>query len=300
MVTEAARPVPYWKPGYSEFAVSADGELVADRVAEDRVSLHRLPGLEALVQVTIPAVTKQDHKHFFDGDNRLVTVVGHEVDWWDPVTGQRVAHLDLAQLGYAERDEDVSVARHPDTSRITLVVWGRPDVRVLDIRTGEQVEAIPVGEDVIAAQFQNGSPYLAILRRGGVVELWDIEAQRRVLGPLRSLGSVDFPEASVVTQFLDEPGEYLQADAGLIQVWRAGSAAPVLSLELGEGRYVHSSSSDGRVLIYQDKAGSGGLLRLDPQIWQKDLCEVVGRRGFTEEERASLPASAPEDPLCPP
>lgn len=167
-------------------------------------------------------MTRQDHDHFLDGDNRLVTVVGHEVDWWDPVTGERVAHLDLAQLGHAERDEKVFVASHPDTSRITLVVWGRPDVRVLDIRTGAQVEAIPVGEDVIAATFQNGSPYLAILRRGAAVELWDIEAQRRMLGPLRSLGSTSSPDAQVVTRFLDEPGEYLQADAGLIQVWRAG------------------------------------------------------------------------------
>ncbi len=40
------------------------------------------------------------------------------------------------------------------------------------------------------------------------------------------------------------------------------------------------------------------MLRLEPAVWRQEICSVIGRREFDDDERAGLPPSTPDQPLC--
>ncbi|MEU3778179.1 hypothetical protein AB0F11_34275 [Streptomyces sp. NPDC032472] len=89
--------------------------------------------------------------------------------------------------------------------------------------------------------------------------------------------------------------------------WLAGALILALIAELGtflvqQSRVSAQQAAEGRsrtLAIQSDeltKTVSGGrlqLFRLDPALWERRLCKVLGR-GLTADERGSLPAE-----LCP-
>jgi len=304
-VATVRRPAPYWPSGPASLAVNSYDTLVADRVAADRVVVRRTPGLEPVREITTPPVpprssvdggeAERTSAMFFDRSDRLVTVVGHQVDRWDVSSGERLAHLDLVELGHATPDQIVRLAATPEPDKLGLVIEGWPDVTMLDARTGQRVGRIPVGADIKVALFHGRSPYVLIVRSGGAVELWDSDDERPVLGSL-----VAASEFGRQVGLLDEPGHFVVTDPGQYRIWDAGSPGPELSVQLDELQTISSVSGDGRIVIL--RGGSGmfvGVLRLEPAVWREEVCSVIGRRYLTDDERAGLPSSTPDQPLCP-
>lgn len=41
-----------------------------------------------------------------------------------------------------------------------------------------------------------------------------------------------------------------------------------------------------------------GVLRLEPAVRRQGICSVIGCREFDDDERAGLPPSTPDQPLC--
>jgi hypothetical protein len=106
--------------------------------------------------------------------------------------------------------------------------------------------------------------------------------------------------------FLDDKGRFLLAANNVVQIYQIGQHSYVDSYDFG--RPFHSSSTapysfvdvsvDGRTVLYADENGVGGPLALDPAAWQRRLCDVIGYREFTADERNSLPVVVPAHPLC--
>ena len=301
----AARPAPYWRSGPASLAVDADDGLIADRVAADRVAVRRLPSLDLVREITTPPVPPADlegdgapqtYSMFFDRSGRLITVVGPQVDVWDVQSGARRAHLDLVALGHATPEEIVQLGAGHDPDRLGLVVEGRPDVRFLDVVSGRQVATVPVGDDVDAALFHGSSSQLLIVRSGGAVEMWDTEERRRVLGPL--VADADFGRQ---VGMLDGPGRFVVSDYGQYRIWKVGAPDPELAVRLGESHRVSAASGgDGRTVLYRGVGNDYvGVLQLEPAAWRDPICSVIGRRAFSDDERAGLPPSTSDEPLCP-
>lgn len=299
-LARAPRPAPFWPTEPSDLICNVGCSLVADRVSAERIALRRLPGLELVREVTTPPVPSQlesevaqrAHGMFFLAD-RLISVVGHQVDVWDVASGDRVGQLDLVELGYATQEQIVRLGAGPKPDQLGLIVEGRPDVRVLDIYRGQQVATVPVGTDAEVALFRGSSSLILIVRNGGAVEVWDRERGRRVFGPLAA--EKDFGRR---IRFLDEPGRFVVSDYGRYQTWDVGSARPRLQLQLGELQRITSVSGDGRIGLYYGSQAYIGVLNLSPSGWRDHLCSVIGHRGFGDERQSELPPLTPER-LCP-
>ncbi|WP_327361263.1 hypothetical protein [Streptomyces sp. NBC_01296] len=232
---------------------------------------------------------------------------GTVVQQWDPRTGQELAHFDAKVLQPKDAPEGrprISIGPYPAPNKVDVVTWGDPDVRIVDITTGAVNETVRTTEDVLAVQFDRSGRYFGLMRRGSIVELWRRDPLRRELGPLRS--TAEDLVTPTVTQFIDRDGRFLIAANNAVRIYRVGERAPQDSFEFGEppGSTSNRSysfmdiSKDGSTVIYADPSGAGGVLRLDPQMWQRDLCKIIGYRQFTDDERASLPARVPVQPLC--
>ena len=298
----AARPAPHWPSGPRNLVASKDGVLVADRVSADRVVVRRRAGLEPVREITTTRVPPRDveanaapqkYDMFFGPSGRLITAVGHQVEVWDVPTGEKVAQLDLLELGHATPDQVVELGAVPDQDRLWLVVEGRPDVRILDVGSGSQVATVPAGDDIVTVFFHH-SPLALIVRSGGAVEAWNVEEGRRVLGPL--VADAEFERRVGV---LDEPGRFVVGDAGQYRIWDVGSPGPRLNVQFDDALGITSVSGDGTIVMYRESAIYIGVLRLAPAVWRDHVCSVIGRRGFDEAERAGLPPSTPDGPLCP-
>lgn len=106
--------------------------------------------------------------------------------------------------------------------------------------------------------------------------------------------------------FLDGNGRFLMAANNVIQIYQIGKHAYVDSYDFGHPLRSHSNnpysfinvSLDGRTVLYADENGIGGPLALDPAAWQSKLCDIIGYRDFTADERVSLPVHVPTKPIC--
>jgi hypothetical protein len=291
-------------PGYN-----AEATLVADRVAPDRIEVRRLPGLEPVSEMTIttgaevfdPSGQTTNVVHWsFD---RFFTHDGPVVQWWDPLSGDLDAELDLRDTGLIGDAQPGSyfVASYVDRDHVVLTVVGDPEAHILEVDTGRQVGTIPLGDDVLATKFQTGSRYVTILRQRNLLEMWDRVEARRVLGPFPSLGDTNDEVSDVIVQFLPEPGDYLLGDRQQLRWYEAGDAAPVRRLDLGAGRLPISSSHDGSVVLFLDNRLAPVVmppLHIDPAVWRRALCDLVDDRPFGPDELAQLPPGTPRQP-CP-
>lgn len=220
---------------------------------------------------------------------------GARAEWWDPVRGTKVGELDLVERGRVDEDESEGVSFAPvGRHRVAVTVDTQPVMRIFDVRTGREVDAMSVGTGIVQLVAQEGHPYVVLYPRNRQVEMWGVERERRVLGPFG--GS---PNANEVFtgRFLDAPGHFLFADPGRLRWYRAGSLAPERTLELGWGgqgqledrQPVAVSANGRRVLASRSLEGWTRLLSLDPDDWNDTVCDVVPRRAFTDEELATLP-----------
>ncbi|MEU5161694.1 hypothetical protein AB0G74_19085 [Streptomyces sp. NPDC020875] len=328
VLARAERAKPYWIPQGTDLPVfDPAGALVADREARNTVVVRDASTLRALASVTTapPPKTrpgnrrwrnlevsgalshreqKEEFRYFFDHTGRLLTVSGTVVQQWDPRTGRPTARFDAAALRpRTDRDAVLTIAPYPDRNRISVIVRGRPGIRVVDITDGRTTENIPTPGDVLSASFDPGGRYFAVLRRDvGLEVLRYGDPPRRTIGPLPAFGDSAITPYRAV--FLDG-GRFLTASDSAVCVFRIGGRGyddsyPLGRPDGGTGEYFFPDvSRDGRAVIVTTFEEPGAVLPLDPRVWSRELCRIIGHRALTADERDDLPAEARTGGLCP-
>ncbi|OXY95054.1 hypothetical protein BEK98_17730 [Streptomyces diastatochromogenes] len=193
------------------------------------------------------------------------------------------------------------VARYPELGRVAVTVWGKRDVRVVDLADGRTQATLRTGTDTNTVGFAPDGRYFALLRRGGAVEMWRREPLGRVIGPV-GLGD----DSGQFALGFPTKNTFLLASHGLIHLYRLGDPTreeDVYDLGPTPPTYkpyiFRAVSNDGRTLLYTDGYGRSAPLRLDLDVWRDALCAVIGYRELTAGQRSGLPVEVPEGPLCP-
>ncbi|MER7477931.1 trypsin-like peptidase domain-containing protein [Streptomyces sp. NPDC126510] len=309
---EASRPRPYWHPKDAYLlALDSDRTLLADWVAEDTVLVREVSTLRQTARITVPKPpSTSEFQYFFDRDAHLVTVSGTRVQQWDTRTGRQRAHFDIktiiADSRSASTPPTVKVGHYPGDNQVAVLLWGDPTVRVVDLATGRTKTTVKVPVDTVATQFDPSGRYFAAMRSGGIVELWRRDPLRRELGPLRSVAEdAGTPYAA---RFIDGEGGFAVAANSSVRIYEVGRRGYRESYDFGrvpssqylaDGSYVFRDiTPDGGSVIYQNSINTGGPLRLDPESWRRELCEVIGDQPFSADEKGGLPARVPARPVC--
>jgi WD40 repeat protein len=307
LLAESPRAKPYWVPQWTAplliapLKFSGDGTLFADREGKNLVSVREVRSLREKALITVGDVSK--FNYFFDWTGRLVTVSGTQIRQWDPSTGRLLGGFDAAVFHpKAEGDGDLAmdVTFYPGDDQVAVLVQGDPLVRIVSLRTSRITATTRVPSDALTVAYESSGRYFAMLRRGSVIELWRRHPLRRELGPLPSVGTNGF-----VAHFTDRQGHYLLAANNSVRVYRVGSHAYQDSYDLNGAPDVFSeldfldASTDGRTLLYTDDDTTLKVLTLDPATWENRLCQIIGYRNFTPDERTGLPVHIPAGPVCP-
>ncbi|TDC25888.1 hypothetical protein E1265_05790 [Streptomyces sp. 8K308] len=298
---------------------SADGTLLADRVAEDRFAVRDAETLEVLSEVSVEPPpedrhpnTLEDINHFFADDHHLVTVSAAVVERWDALTGERVGRVDLGDLGLLSDAPDdagyLQVVPYREEGHVA-VTNGGPEIRVVDLGAGREVTELraDTGEGVNVARYSPDGDQLAILRKGSVWELWSTDPPRRELGPVGNLcpgGCSTSPTFAI--SFLQD-GRFLVASGSQVRLYKIGSAVPVERYDLGVDGIYQGVSGDGHTVLYgpEDYPTPGSTLltavELDrPEQWRAALCEAIGWRVLSEAELGDTTTDLLSRPPCDP
>ncbi|MET9395274.1 trypsin-like peptidase domain-containing protein [Streptomyces sp. NPDC006624] len=325
VLARAARARPYWVPGETDLPVfDGTGELVADREARSRVVIRDADTLRKVATVTAvqPPETRPDtrrvrdldvsgaltwrspkygFRYHFDHTGRLLTVSGTVVQQWDPRSGRQTARFEAGALRPADDpDALLTIAPYPARDKVSVIVRGQPGIRVVDITDGRVTDRVRTEADVLSAQFGPGGRYFAVMRRSTGLEVWQrADVPRRVLGPLSTVGERAITPYLAV--FLDD-GRYLIAADQAVRTYRLGEGGYDDSYVIddatpGEASYL-DVSGDGKTVLWGAFDAPGQALALDPGLWARELCRIVGEREFTADERDDLPAEARTRNLC--
>jgi len=201
---------------------------------------------------------------------------------------------------------ELFVGRYPAPDSVDIVAWGDPVVHVVNLATGRTTTGMRLGHDTHAIEFDPSGRYLAVLRSGGTVELWRRDPLRR---DVDTLPSINDENGVYIAQFIDGQGRFMLAAQNAVRIYRIGHSAYEDAYEFGNpagipngmGYRFLGASKNGRVVIYANTSDTvGDPLPLDPADWQKALCQAIGFREFSTEERRSLPVQVPAQPVCSP
>ena len=120
-----------------------------------------------------------------------------------------------------------------------------------------------------------------------------------MIGPLSTVGDSSVTPYRAV--FL-AGGRFLVAADDAVRTYRIGERGY-------DDSYVFDDAPTGG-LSFLDVSGDGGTvlqgafdetgeaLVLDPGLWRRELCRIVGERAFTADERTGLPPEAKTGRLC--
>ncbi len=298
-----------------ELQVNDAEKLMADISDRNRITIRELPSLRRVTEfTTAEPPTDQDGEpqkaidvrkpelvqfRFLD-DERLITISGTRVEQWDARKGRRLSKpIDLPGLHLTSQSRPAYlVGRHREPGYLAVTVHGDPYVHAVSLRTRKENKKLRIhlGDDLNTALFLKDSNYAAVHTVGGMVELWSVppgRSPKRVAGPLGPLNSDRWTgggfEGSGFFLANNSSVRFLKADDPEYQEWyEFGATQGFLAASKGGEALLLSPSGGGRV----------SLLRLDPALWKRHLCAVLGR-DLTQDERSSLPGSLPDE-LCAP
>ncbi|MFE9427580.1 trypsin-like peptidase domain-containing protein [Kitasatospora sp. NPDC006697] len=315
LLAQSPRAKPSWDPQEAPLAQTRDGRLLAEREGVNLVSVRETSNLRQTVQIktamppsVIPSVF--DFDYFFDATGNLITLSGTLVQQWDVHTGQQLAQFDTSTF-HPKTDDDGSleilVSPYPAANQVAVIVYGNPQIRVVDLTTGRTTMTLELTDDIKGVNFDSSARYFAVLRAGGRVEVWRRDPLHRELALLRSITPDTLSSSQFAVGFLDDNGRFEVAANNEVQIYQVGGHTSVGSYDFGRPADSTSASpysflslsADGRTVLYLDDHGFGGPLALDPAQWQRKLCDVIGYREFTPDERAGLPVPVPAQRLCP-
>ncbi|MFJ5725982.1 trypsin-like peptidase domain-containing protein [Streptomyces sp. NPDC093149] len=326
ILARAARAKPYWVPDETDLPVfDGTGRLVADResvgtvVVRDTSTLRKVATVTAVRPPRIRPGPRQardldvsgalswhakmyEFRYFFDHTGRLLTVSGTVVQQWDPRTGRQTARFDAGALRPNDPDARMTIAPYPDRNQISVIVRGQPGIRVVDITDGRVTARIHTEGDVRSAQFSAHGEYFAVMRRDTGLEVWQRgNPGHKVIGPLSTVGESSVTAYRAV--FLDD-GRFLIAADDAVRTYRIGQrgyddAYLFADSTLGTGDYSFPDvSEDGKTVLQAASDKTVSTLILDPELWRRELCRIIGDRAFTADERDDLPAEAKTWQLC--
>lgn len=313
VLAEVPGPQSPWTSIRNDLVIDWSARLAAVQTAANVVTVRDITTLRQTVRITAAMppdyADEQDDrfKYFFDGKGNLLTVSGTVVQQWDLRTGRQLARFDAGSLHPRDDiDPDLlpTVWNHPAANQVSVIVPDDPVIRVVDLRTGHTTTTMKAVPDVRAIAFDRSGRYFVLLRQSAVVELWRRDPLRREIGPLYSLtGLIDTP---IAVGFLDGDGRYAIAANNAVRIYQIGQKAPTEFYDFGNPDGSHEEnpysfidvSKDGRTVLYTMAVDRiPRLLVLDPTVWERHLCQVIGYRDFAADERDSL--SAPVRELCP-
>ncbi|WP_330177510.1 serine protease [Streptomyces sp. NBC_01498] len=328
ILARAARAKPYWVPAETDLPVfDGTGGLLADREARDTVVVRDTSTLRKVATVTTVqppktrpgtrtvrdpdisgALTWHDQeyefRYYFDHTGHLLTVSGTVLQQWDPRTGRQTARFDAGTLRPdGAPDALLTIAPYPDRNKVSVIVRGRPGIRVVDFTDGRVTDVVRTEGDILSVQFGPGAHYFALMRRDTGLEVRRREdPARRVIGPLSGVGDSDLTPYRAV--FLGDD-RFLIADDNAVRVHRLGRRGyddvylfADATATTGDQSFL-DVSEDGRTVLQGTPEEPGRALVLDPELWRRELCHVIGDRAFTADERDDLPAEARTRQLCP-
>jgi WD40 repeat protein/V8-like Glu-specific endopeptidase len=313
-------------------AVNDAGTLVADVVAADRILVRQIPSLREVAQISTPAPPADGSGDgepptliFLPGGDELITLSGSRIEHWDARTGHRLSRtVDARTLPFGKEapprsgssgpapDTDVVVNGRPEAGHVQIMFDGEPVMHTVDLRTGKEDEALRVelGPDVERAFVDSSGRYAAAKTPGGMLELWSVEIgqqPRRVVGPLGPLGANrSFTGDGFTFGFLGGDGEFFVANGSSVRFQQSSDPGDFETYDFAAKQYFLAAGEDGRTLLRalsdgglggNDGGGRLDLIRLDPELWKRHLCDVVGR-DLTRDERRGLPSGLP-DVICP-
>ncbi|WP_371618686.1 trypsin-like peptidase domain-containing protein [Streptomyces sp. NBC_00454] len=304
VTTDATTP-----PGARDQAleINRSQTLVADVADENRIVVRALPDLHKVTEFKTappPAAKDGEKKKLvsfrFLGDNDLVTDSGTLVEHWSAETGQRLSPaFDVGDLaGDAKEMPDFFVSRHPRPGHVQVTLDGDPIVHAFDLEAGKEDQDLRIDlgrQDVITIAQHPDGRYALVLTTGSMVELWSVQSGQRlhrIQGPLGPLDSDRWTAGA-----LKNSGFYL-ANGNSVLFLRDEDPSHNETYDLGE-KQGFLDGIDGGMTLLRTPPNGGRLdvLRLDPRLWKRHLCAVLGR-DLTEDERTGLPPGLPKT-ICP-
>lgn len=279
--------------------------LVADVSDRNRITVRTLPSLRRVAEFTTakPPNGKDGKPELlqfsFLSDDQLVTVSGTCVEHWDAREGRRLSRpIDLRALRLTTDDQPTYfVGRYPEAGYAGVTVAGEPDIHAINLQSGKENKSLRIrlGDDLNVAVFLKDSRYVAAMTTGSMVELWSVrpgQPAKRVAGPLGPLNENRW--AAGVT---GDAGFFL-ANNSSVRFLKADDPGYQETYEFAEDQGFLAATKDGKALLSSPVSGGRvGLIRLDPALWKRHLCAVLGR-GLTDDERGSLPGGLPTE-ICP-
>ncbi|WP_282695921.1 trypsin-like peptidase domain-containing protein [Streptomyces sp. CC208A] len=305
VLAEARTPADTPPDATQQIQVNRAATLVADVSDRNRITVRALPSLRRVAEFTAARPPAGNDgkpellKFYFIDDDRLITVAGPYVEHWDAHDGRRLTPpIDLRDLALTEQARPTYfVGRHSEPGHIGVTVGNEPDVHAVDLATGKETEKLRIrlGPDLNVAVFLRDPHYMAVMTTGGMVELWSVrpgQPARRVVGPLGPLNPNRWAAG------LTTGAGFFLANNSSVHFLRADDPGFRESYRFAERQGFLAAADDGRALLRSPATGGRiGLVRLDPALWKRHVCAVLGR-GLTADERGGLPPGLPAD-ICP-
>ncbi|GAA0498341.1 trypsin-like peptidase domain-containing protein [Streptomyces olivaceiscleroticus] len=296
--------------------------LVADLASYDTILVHALPSLRPVARITLPMPRannwdeREGPNYFFLGDDELVTQVDAVVERWDARTGRRLSRLDLRTLGLTTKKVAAfdpkesppatpfrATPYHQKAHHIQVKVDYEPTFHVIDLRTGREDGKLSyrLGKDAATAFLDASGDHAAVLTRGSLVELWAVRpgggTSKRLMGPIGPVGEP--AGGGYAVDFLGDSSRLFLAEGDSARIYEPGGGRYEDSYDFGAPQNFYAVADGGKALLREDRSTDGvDLIRLDPALWRKELCALLGHREFTATERSGLPGKLPAEGGC--
>ncbi|MEU7489015.1 trypsin-like peptidase domain-containing protein [Streptomyces sp. NPDC042319] len=303
-VAEAKRDVTE-RSHWHRLAGNRSETLVADQVDRNRLEIREVPSLRRVAEITTLVPPPDEDVDFFEqlsfsfiNDDELVTVSGGRIEHWNARDGRRMSRtIDLDDIQPTDQPPFL-VNGQPEPGYAQVILDGDPTVRAIDLRTGKENKRLRIrlGRDAVSARLDRSRRYAVVTTEGSMMELWSVrpgERPRRLMGPF---GPLDKEQGSSTYGFLGDSSEFVLANGDSVRFLRAESPSHSESYDFEGGQSFLDISQDGKMLL-RTTGGGMDLFRLDPKLWKRHLCEVLGH-GLTEDERSRLPSGMPRT-ICP-
>ncbi|MGA5555398.1 trypsin-like peptidase domain-containing protein [Streptomyces lavendulocolor] len=282
--------------------------LVADLVGRDRVAVREVPSLRLVSEITtaMPPLDgsgkpKEPVEFMFPAENELVTVSGTRIEHWNARTGKRLSEpFDVAGLGLnRKKSTRFFLGGHPEPGHVRILVDGDPTLYAVALRTGRENRELrlTLGSDVVNAVPDASGRYAAAKTKGDMLELWSVPPPgkgepERLVGPVGPLKSGQYQAG-----FVADSSDFFLAAGTSVRFLRLTDLRRSESYDFAEEQHFLSTAKDGRTLLRYQRDGSVDMLRLDPALWKKHVCEVMGR-DLGEDERRGVYQGLPPR-ICP-
>jgi WD40 repeat protein len=312
-------------------AVDEAGTLVADVVGNNKILIRQIPSLHKVAEITTltPPVDNSGNAEpltltFLPGGDELLTLSGSRIEHWNARTGRRLSPpIDARTLKLGKKtpprfgstkeatDSGFAVNSSPEAGHVQVMIYGDSVLHSVNLRTGKENKALRVrlGPDVERAFLDSSGRYAAAKTPGGMLELWSTETGRqpaRMVGPLGPLGANrSFTGEGFTFSFTGNNGEFYVAKGSSVRFQQTSDPNHFEIYDFTANQYFVAATKDGKTLLRSLSEGSFGndgrgrldLIRLDPDLWKRHLCDAVGR-DLTQDERRGLPAGLPKV-ICP-